>query len=54
MATSFKIWPEAAFQSPLCQFCSTIAITFCWKIAGTELMSALKIMQTMTNGSITG
>ena len=41
-------------QSPLCQLDSTRAMTFCIKMAGTELTTALKRMQKMVSGILTG
>ncbi len=44
----------AAFQFPLFQFASMTAMTFCINTAGMELMIALKRMQAMVTGSMTG
>ena len=46
--------PPTALQSPLTQLVSTAAMTFCMKMDGMELTTALNTMHTTASGSITG
>ena len=54
MATYFNILPLTSDQSPACQLSSMAEITFCIKIDGIELTTALKTIQQRVNGKSTG